>query len=443
MRWDTLKRHHKKSELTGVARNGVQISVVVRTPKKRRLMVETLTAKSEDAARDLCESLLTHVGNRLEEVDLTVAGLLAERDPAQGDAVVAAWNQGVLTPSQFLTQFADCMTLELAIEQRAALKILLERLFGQKKFRSAEHAAAWLTGPRDPSDVRSGSKADHGALLLSAGRRLPHTEEPPELADDLEAMEELLPRVPDSNLAGPIRITSLPGELDAGALSELGSFGAGLESALLELRSARLTEAESRFVAFRTVGGLTAAEAGQRLGLSAADAAVAWSRIADKLVRELPEQGIVARGASQIVTFALAETVLLERLLQSPALLGSLSWRDFEKALAITLERIGFEIELRRGTKDGGIDILAIKRAETFGVHRYLVQAKRYSQRVGVSVVRELLFLHSHHRVTKSCLASTSSFTKGAWKLGKEYEWQLGLRDRDRLLEWIRAAVQR
>jgi len=137
------------------------------------------------------------------------------------------------------------------------------------------------------------------------------------------------------------------------------------------------------------------------------------------------------------VSFELIGAELFNRVLSDPRILRTLDWREFEKVLAGILEKLEYEIELQQGTKDGGIDIFALKRSGPFGVHRYLLQAKRWSKPVGVQPVRELMFLHNHHSVTKSCLATTSRFTEGAWALAEQYKWQLELKDYDRLLEWI------
>jgi hypothetical protein len=138
---------------------------------------------------------------------------------------------------------------------------------------------------------------------------------------------------------------------------------------------------------------------------------------------------------------ALLEPDLVLALSKDPSLMHKLDWRSFERTLAQILERLGYEIELQRGTKDGGVDIFAISKQGIFGRERYLVQAKRWSEPVGIEPVREIIFLHSHHRMTKSCLASTSRFTRGAWSLANEYQWQLELRDADRLREWIELAT--
>jgi hypothetical protein len=138
---------------------------------------------------------------------------------------------------------------------------------------------------------------------------------------------------------------------------------------------------------------------------------------------------------------ALLEPDLVLALSRDPSLMQKLEWRSFERILAQILERLGYEIELQRGTKDGGVDIFAIMKQGVFGQERYLVQAKRWSKPVGVEPVREIIFLHSHHRMTKSCLASTSRFTRGAWSLASEYQWQLELRDAVKLREWIERAT--
>jgi DNA-directed RNA polymerase specialized sigma24 family protein len=146
-------------------------------------------------------------------------------------------------------------------------------------------------------------------------------------------------------------------------------------------------------------------------------------------------------GQGSLISLELIDPLLLQILDKNPELLKTLDWRSFEKIIAQALERLGFEIELQRGTKDGGVDIFALKRDGIFGPHRYLLQAKRWTNAVGVEPVRELLFLQGHHRVTKSCLATTSRFTEGAWALAHAYQWQLELRDLDRLREWLNLAA--
>lgn len=164
----------------------------------------------------------------------------------------------------------------------------------------------------------------------------------------------------------------------------------------------------------------------------------------DSIIR----RGLSVRGQIVVPDFALAvrldaiDAALYQAVIGHPELLRTLDWRLFEKLLADILDSFGFEVELQRGTKDGGIDLFAVKKGHPMGPQRFLLQAKRWKNSVGVEPVRQLAFLHSHHRVTKSCLATTATFTSGAWELARQYRWQLELRDFEGLMEWVREAAR-
>lgn len=133
---------------------------------------------------------------------------------------------------------------------------------------------------------------------------------------------------------------------------------------------------------------------------------------------------------------------LYNELTSNPQLIKTLDWRLFEKLLADILETFQYDIELFKGTKDGGIDIIAIKKETPLGIHRYLIQAKRWQNKVGVEPVRSLVWAHNEYRVTKSCLATTSHFTKGAWDLANNHRWQVELKDYEKIMEWINLAKE-
>jgi hypothetical protein len=144
----------------------------------------------------------------------------------------------------------------------------------------------------------------------------------------------------------------------------------------------------------------------------------------------------------EIFQLSIIDHALYKTLATHPELMQTLNWRTFECLLADILERFGYEIELCRGSKDGGVDLIAVKPKDILGPERYLLQAKRWVNSVGVEPVRQLLFLQGHERATKACLATTARFTRGAWELADQYRWQLHLRDHDGLLEWIRVLAQ-
>jgi len=191
----------------------------------------------------------------------------------------------------------------------------------------------------------------------------------------------------------------------------------------------------ARLLALRVFGGWSL----QKIADSRRESLVVvndrWLR-ARAWLRDEPE-----RAPGTLLTIGEIEPAILAAVHQHPRLLQSLSWRQFERLLATILERFGYQIELQRGTKDGGIDVVAIRGDSAFGPERYLLQAKRWANRVGVEPIRELLFLKQQLGASKACLATTSAFTRGAWALAEEYRWELELRDFTRLREWISRAV--
>lgn len=162
---------------------------------------------------------------------------------------------------------------------------------------------------------------------------------------------------------------------------------------------------------------------------------------------EVPATGLPKKSdhfANSIIVKAdFLDLTFYETIQKQPDLLKTMDWRLFEEMLADILKYFKYKIELTRKTKDGGIDIIAIKSDEQFGRHKYLLQAKRYKEAVEVSPVRELMFLHNDHRASKCCLATTSKFTKGAWELAEQYKWQIELKDQKGILEWINKIVNK
>lgn len=146
---------------------------------------------------------------------------------------------------------------------------------------------------------------------------------------------------------------------------------------------------------------------------------------------------LIEKPPAIIKTVDYFDPTIYQMIKKNPELLKTMDWRVFEEMLADILRRLNYSVELTKQTRDGGVDIIAIKKDENFGSHKYLLQAKRYNNKVQVQPVRELLFLHSDLKATKSCLVTTSSFTKGAWELAEINKWKLELKDQKGILNWI------
>jgi hypothetical protein len=117
-----------------------------------------------------------------------------------------------------------------------------------------------------------------------------------------------------------------------------------------------------------------------------------------------------------------------------------LSARQFEELVAELWSRLGYEVELTLPTRDGGRDVIAVRRSEAN--LRFLIECKRYSppRKVGVAPVRSLYGVKTHENATKGILATTSSFTSEALRLFAAHYWELEPRDYEGVLAWIKLA---
>ena len=114
--------------------------------------------------------------------------------------------------------------------------------------------------------------------------------------------------------------------------------------------------------------------------------------------------------------------------------------RKFEELVAEIWSRLGYEVELTAQTRDGGRDIIAIRRAEAR--IKVLIECKRFTlpHKVSVDIVRALLGVKMHEGASTAILATTSSVSRDAQKFVDAHEWELEARDHKGVMEWIRAA---
>jgi restriction system protein len=121
---------------------------------------------------------------------------------------------------------------------------------------------------------------------------------------------------------------------------------------------------------------------------------------------------------------------LLEHMRRNPALMRDLDSRRFEEFVAELYERHGFEVELTPATKDGGVDLYAV-RYEPYGKLLTVVECKRHAvdRPVEVKLVRELYGAVQDHGASAGVLATTSSFTTGAQEFQERHRYRLALQD--------------
>lgn len=143
-------------------------------------------------------------------------------------------------------------------------------------------------------------------------------------------------------------------------------------------------------------------------------------------------------GHELVVKFGSAREKVLDVLARRPQLLRHLGDREFEELVAELFSRDGFEVELTSRSSDGGADIRAMRQTG-LGKLLCLVECKRYKEtnRVGPNLVRELRGVVDRDMATCGVLATTSSFTRGAYQEQRASPFRLFLKDLNEIAGWL------
>ncbi|WP_201380195.1 restriction endonuclease [Ktedonobacter sp. SOSP1-52] len=103
------------------------------------------------------------------------------------------------------------------------------------------------------------------------------------------------------------------------------------------------------------------------------------------------------------------------------------------------LDQDGYHVQLGRGSKDNGVDIIAMKAGPIHGEFMSIWQAKKHERhnKVEVGVLRELAYTRDQLKATKGVIVTTTSLTRGAIALIEQEHHLLHKVDGDDLLAWI------
>lgn len=147
------------------------------------------------------------------------------------------------------------------------------------------------------------------------------------------------------------------------------------------------------------------------------------------------EAQVEGQSAIQIASFV--DRALIEQLRKYPDDLRTINRRLFEELVAELFVSFGYEVELTKRTRDGGKDIIAIKRKEV--ETRFLIECKRPDpgKAIGISFVRELYGVKVDDGATKAILATTTYFSPDAKLFFEKHRWELEPRDFDAVQAWI------
>jgi|GEM_PF-5074475 len=110
--------------------------------------------------------------------------------------------------------------------------------------------------------------------------------------------------------------------------------------------------------------------------------------------------------------------------------IDGLSGEEFENYLFNLFKNLGYEVESTPASNDYGADLVISK-----GVERIVVQAKRYSNTVGISAIQEVIGAKNYYQATKCMVVATNYFTPNAIELAKTNN--VDLWDRETLIKMI------
>jgi restriction system protein len=92
---------------------------------------------------------------------------------------------------------------------------------------------------------------------------------------------------------------------------------------------------------------------------------------------------------------------------------------EFENLVGNLFSQMGLETRQTQASRDGGVDCVAFDTQPILG-GKVVIQAKRYSNTVGVSAVRDLYGTMMNEGATKGILVTTSGYGKDAFNFAKD-----------------------
>jgi restriction system protein len=140
---------------------------------------------------------------------------------------------------------------------------------------------------------------------------------------------------------------------------------------------------------------------------------------ASKLIGMTPVQPLIQINKSDKRFVSSYEVV---NKLDEGSNLAIMDWEDFEHLLRELFEREfstnGGEVRVTQASRDGGVDAIAFDPDPIRG-GKIVIQAKRYTNTVGVSAVRDLYGTVMNEGATKGILVTTSDFGPDAYEFVK------------------------
>lgn len=119
--------------------------------------------------------------------------------------------------------------------------------------------------------------------------------------------------------------------------------------------------------------------------------------------------------------------------------MGRIHWRNFERLTTEFFRRQGYEVDLGKGTKDGGVDVrIWTDKDSKTGPPLMLIQCKRYKDVVGIETVKAFWSDVHFEGAERGLIATTSSVSRDSKKICKVRKWPMNFAEAAEISKWAR-----
>jgi restriction system protein len=118
---------------------------------------------------------------------------------------------------------------------------------------------------------------------------------------------------------------------------------------------------------------------------------------------------------------------------------GKIHWRNFERLTTEFFHRQGYEVNLGKGTKDGGVDVRVwTDKNSIAGPPVMLIQCKRYKDVIGIDTVKAFWSDVHFEGAEKGLIATTSTVSRDSKRMCDVRKWPMTFAESDEVQRWAR-----
>jgi len=128
--------------------------------------------------------------------------------------------------------------------------------------------------------------------------------------------------------------------------------------------------------------------------------------------------------------------IILNDIYYNNDLIDIVDPREFEKIIAELLHFRGYEVQLTKRTRDGGYDVLALRKIGGIPF-KILAECKRHKKTIGIDIIRSFCDVITTEKANKGLIFTTSYFSKPAIDRKESMGTILDFKNRDEIIEWI------